>query len=59
MSFETVEIEYETIVLQSDEEVFFRIDGEILRVPRDKIVEFDLEGRLYLYADDAKNLGLV
>jgi len=57
-SLEVVEVEYETIVLELEHCVFFRIDGKEVEISRGVLVDYDLKGRLYLGRDDLEKFGL-
>jgi len=57
-SLEVVEVEYETIVLELEHCVFFRIDGKEGEIRRGVLVDYDLKGRLYLGRDDLEKFGL-
>lgn len=58
-SFEVLEIEYETIVRISDHEVVFRIKGTTVTISRDTLIDYDLEGRLWVDRVDAVALELI
>lgn len=53
-----VEIEYETIALEADLYVVFRIDGFETMVNRSSIIRFDYEGRLWILRESANLLGI-
>lgn len=55
---EVIEIEYETIVEQADDFVTFRIEGSEYKIPREDIMDYDLEGRVYLERSLVDRLGM-
>jgi hypothetical protein len=58
MGLEIVEVEYETIVEESDDFVKFRIGNVEIEISRTTLVDYDYEGRLILEREDAESLNL-
>jgi hypothetical protein len=58
MGLEIVEVEYETIVEESEDFVKFRIGNVEIEISKTALVDYDYEGRLLLEREDAEALNL-
>lgn len=53
-----VQVEYETIVQESNDVVVFLIDGNEVLISKDSIDRYDKEGRIWMRKDLAAKMGL-
>ena len=55
---EFVQVEYETIVQESNDVVVFLIEGNEVLISKDSIDRYDKEGRIWMRKDLAAKMGL-
>lgn len=55
---ELVQVEYETIVQESNDVVVFLIEGNEVLISRDSISRYDYEGRVWLSVEIVEKMGL-